>query len=212
MEKLDLAKKYRAYYTAKLHPELATIEAVTYLSIPGQGDPSSEGFAEKIEALYTVAYGVKFLSKANHRDFVVPKLEGLWWFDEDAFGGVSMADAPLKIPRHLWYYRLLIRMPDFITPTLVTEASAKAFQKRKAVTIKEVGLHDMKQRTVVQMLHTGAFSREPETLERMQMFIMDHKLTKAGLHQEVYLSDFRKTAEAKLRTILREPVETTDPI
>ena len=60
------------------------------------------------------------------------------------------------------------------------------------------------------MLHTGAFSREPETLERMQMFITDHKLIKAGLHQEVYLSDFRNTAEVKLRTILREPVETTD--
>jgi hypothetical protein len=80
------------------------------------------------------------------------------------------------------------------------------------VTINEVGLHDMKQRTVVQMLQRGAFSRESATLARMQTFITDHRLTNAGLHQEVYLSDFSDMAELKLRTIPQEPVETTDLI
>jgi len=212
MEKLDLAKKYRSYYTAKPHPEMITIEPVTYLSIPGQGDPSAAPFQKSIEALYTVAYGVKFLCKARHHDFVVAKLEGMWWFDEEQFGVWPMQEAPLKIPRASWFYRLLIRMPDFVTPDLVAKAAANAFQKKKEVRINEVGLHDMKQRTVVQMLHMGSFSREPETLERMQTFMMDHKLNKAGLHQEVYLSDFRKTADEKLRTILREPVEKTGSV
>ena len=80
MNKLDLTKKYKQYYTAKSQPELIRLEEITYLSLEGQGDPSGEEYAANISALYSVAYALKFLCKASGNDFVVARLEGQWWF------------------------------------------------------------------------------------------------------------------------------------
>lgn len=90
MEKLDLAQKYKRYYTAANKPEVIEIEDARFLSVKGKGDPSGEGFTEKIKALYSTAYTLKFLYKAKGKDFVVAKLEGLWWFDEQSYGALSL--------------------------------------------------------------------------------------------------------------------------
>src|SRR4051812_34303009 len=116
MPKIDLSKIYKNYYSAKRKPELLIVEAVHFISIEGKGDPSGEVFAEKIDALYPVAYAIKFMCKAAGNDFTVPKLEGLWYFDPGKYSGVSISEAPQKIPRDQWEYRLLIRLPDFVRP------------------------------------------------------------------------------------------------
>ncbi|WP_300666118.1 GyrI-like domain-containing protein [Fluviicola sp.] len=207
MTKLDLTKEYKAYYTAKNKPELLTIEKASFLSITGKGDPSGQDYAENIQALYSVAYGVKFLCKALGKDFVVPKLEGLWSFDTDKYQGFAMDEAPLKIPRSEWNYRMLIRMPDFVTKEQLEQAIQTVVSKKQIGLAAYVEFYEMEEGKVVQMLHVGPFSDEPETLKQILAFCEEHQLIKNGLHHEIYLSDFRKTAPEKLKTILREPVK-----
>src|ERR1044072_5228898 len=114
MHKLDLTKKYKAYFTAKTKPNLVTIEPAHFISITGKGDPSGEDFTNHIQALYPLAYAIKFMHKAQNNDFTVSKLEGLWRFDENKFAGKNIATAT-EVPRSEWEYRLLIRMPEFVT-------------------------------------------------------------------------------------------------
>lgn len=207
MQKVDLSKQFKQYYTAKAKPELVDIEAAQFLSITGKGDPAGESFSKSIQALYTAAYGVKFFYKANDKDFVVAKLEGLWQFDESKFSGIDMSEAPTKIPRSEWEYRLLLRMPDFVSKSIVTKAIPEIAGKKNAPDVKQVQWFEMKEGKCVQMLHVGPFSTEPETLKQIMEFCKEHGLQKNGLHHEIYLSDFRKTSEEKLKTILREPVK-----
>ncbi len=129
MSKLDLTKNYKAYYTAKTKPELDNIEPAQFLSITGKGDPSGKDFSHKIQVLYTVAYAIKFIFKPQDKDFTVAKLEAIWWFDEKKFGQPSMAEAPIKIPRSEWEYRLLIRLPYFVSEKEVAEAKQIVLSK-----------------------------------------------------------------------------------
>src|ERR1044071_937495 len=115
MEKLDLTKQYKTYYTAKTTPEIVEIEQAQFLSITGKGDPSGKEFTQRIEALYSTAYAIKFVFKSEGKDFIVPKLEGLWWFDEKKYTSLTIIDTPSKVPREEWEYKLLIRLPDFVT-------------------------------------------------------------------------------------------------
>jgi len=207
METLDLTKKHKTYFTAKAKPELIDIEPAQFLSITGVGDPSNEAFSEKIQALYSTAYTIKFTFKALQKDFKVSKLEGQWWFDENKHEGHSMAETALNVPRDVWEYRLLIRMPDFINEDDVNTAVNTVVSKKDILLAKEVELFEMAEGKCVQMLHIGPFSKEMETLKQMEIFMNENNLLKNGLHHEIYLSDFRKTSEDKLKTILREPVK-----
>ncbi len=205
--KTDLTKQYTSYYTAKTKPELITIEAAQYLSLTGKGDPSAPGYAARLQALYATAYALKFMYKAKALDFTVAKLEGLWWFDETQYGAVTMQEAPQKIPRSEWEYRLLIRLPEFVAESDVLKAKEVAFNKKGIPGITDVAFYEMEEGKSVQMLHVGPFEKEPETLLQMKAFIEQHNFQKNGKHHEIYLSDFRKTAPGKLKTILREPVK-----
>lgn len=207
MTKLDLTKEHKAYYTATSKPELLTIGKAQFLSIPGKGDPSGQTYADKLQALYSVAYAVKFLYKAMDKDFVVAKLEGLWSFDEDKYAGLSADEAPLKIPRSEWNYRMLIRIPDFVTREQLERAVKTVVNQKQISLAAEIERFEMEEGKVVQMLHKGPFSEEPETLKQIVAFCEEHRLSKNGLHHEIYLSDPRKTAPEKLKTILREPVK-----
>ena len=207
MTKLDLTKEHKAYYTATSKPELLTIGKAQFLSITGKGDPSGKTYADKLQALYSVAYAVKFLYKAMDKDFVVAKLEGLWSFDEDKYAGLSADEAPLKIPRSEWNYRMLIRIPDFVTREQLERAVKTVVNQKQISLAAEIEWFEMEEGKVVQMLHKGPFSEEPETLKQIVAFCEEHRLSKNGLHHEIYLSDPRKTAPEKLKTILREPVK-----
>jgi hypothetical protein len=207
MTKQDLTKTFKKYYSATNEPELIELGSVHYISVTGKGDPSGEAFAGHIQALYPVAYQLKFAAKAKGNDFVVPKLEGLWWYDEQQYADISISEAPSKIPRSEWEYRLLIRIPEEITADDVNAAIESAFSTKRTEAIKSVSYFQMEEGKCVQIMHTGPFDREAETLEILKDFTMRHNLKRNGLHHEIYLSDFRKTSQEKLKTILREPVK-----
>jgi hypothetical protein len=205
--KTDLTKLYKSYYTAKSQPELIRVEDAAYISICGKGDPSGEEFAQKTQALFSVAYKMKFAAKERGNDFTVAKLEGLWSFDEKKYAAVSMSEAPVKVPRSEWDYRMLIRMPEFISRKHLEHAAGGVLKKKGALPVKEVQWYEMPAHDCVQILHVGPFDTEVRSLLLIKDFTDINGLRKAGLHHEIYLSDYRRTAPAKLRTILREPVK-----
>lgn len=207
MEKLNLSKQYKAYYTATTKPALVEIGAAKYLSIVGKGDPSGTEYANTLQALYATAYGVKFWYKAQKQDFVVAKLEGLWWFDEIQYKDIAMADSPTQIPRSEWHYRMLIRMPEYVTAAIIQQIINEVATKKQLILAKQVELYEMEEGKCVQMLHVGPFDKEPESLKQIMQFCETHQLQRNGLHHEIYLSDFRTTAPGKLKSILREPVK-----
>lgn len=206
MSKLDLTKTHKTYYSSKTKPEIVNIEAAQFLSIKGKGDPSGKDFLNRIQALYSTAYAIKFSCKSRNKDFTVSKLEGQWWFDEKKFDGLSMAETPKKIPRVEWEYRLLIRLPDFVTRQDVQDAINTTVTKRQLMLANEILLYELEEGMSVQILHIGSFDNEPETLDIIDSFMKANRLLKNGLHHEIYLSDFRKVSPDKLKTILREPV------
>ncbi len=206
MNKLDLTKQYKSYYTAKTKPELVHIEAARYLAIQGKGDPSSASFQQDIQALYSVAYGVKFMCKAEGNDFTVAKLEGDWWYDEQQHGSITAAQAPALIPRSEWLYRLMVRLPDCVRAKHITAAQQTTIEKKGIARAEAVVLHSTAAHDAAQMMHIGTFDTEPETIQQIVAFMNNENMKKGGYHHEVYLSDFRKTAPEKLKTILREPI------
>lgn len=206
MEKLDLTKRYKAYYTAASKPQIVELEPAQYLSILGKGDPSGADFTERIQALYATAYAIKFHYKGEGRDFAVAKLEGLWWFDEARFGSPTMSEAPQQVPRSEWEYRLLIRLPDFVEEAVAIVCATAVVSKKKIALAAAIEFFKMTEGKCVQMMHVGPFSTEPATLAKIFDFIKANGFGKNGLHHEIYLSDFRNTEPERLKTILREPV------
>lgn len=206
MTKLDLTKEYKTYFTAKAKPHLVEIEKANFISISGKGDPSGQPFLQNIQALYPVAYRIKFAFKAKNKDFVVSKLEGLWWFDEERYPNKTIATSSTDVPRSEWEYRLLIRLPNFVTREDFDIAVTAGVEKNVPF-VKQLDFFTMEEGTCVQMLHVGPYSTEPETLEEIGKFMEANKLKRNGVHHEIYLSDFRKTKPERLKTILREPVK-----
>jgi hypothetical protein len=206
MSKINFVKSDKAYFSATVTPAVVNIPAVLYLSIDGKGDPSQPDFSKNVEALYSTAYTLKFRYKILTKDFVVSKLEGMWWYNEKEYKGVSLTDAPTRIPRSAWEYKLLIRIPEFITEEAMSDAKEVAFTKKGLPAIRRIELLRENERRVVQLLHTGPFENEPVSLQKLFEFMKANNLRRGGLHHEIYLSDFRKTKPDRLKTILREPV------
>jgi hypothetical protein len=203
--KLDLAKTLKAFYTAPSAPQRITVPEARFLTISGTGDPNGPAFATTTEALYTAAYSIKMLYKKQQQDFVVCKLEGLWWVD-DKYVLNGYQDA-LQVPREEWQWQLLIRMPDYVTPANAEQAIKDAFKKKQLPLLKEISLITFEEGNSVQVMHTGPYSEEPATLQRLHGFIHEHQLQPTGKHHEIYLSDPRKVAPEKMKTILRQAVK-----
>jgi hypothetical protein len=197
--KLDFAKEYRQYYTAKNNPIVVEFGEVPYLSIEGKGEPAGEVFSKAIEALYPFAYGVKKICKMQGKDFGVPKLEGLWW--------VKSNKPALEVPRSEWYWRLLIRMPDFVVSETVKNAKEETFKKKGLDLIKKIKFEIIDEGKCVQIMHIGPYATEPETIQKMKDLMKQNGYSENGLHHEIYLSDPRKTVPEKMKTILRQPIK-----
>ena len=197
--KLDFAKEYKQYYTAKNNPVVVEFDKIPYLSIEGKGKPAGETFTKAVEALYPLAYGVKNICKKQGQDFGVPKLEGLWW--------VKSNQPALEVPRSEWYWKLLIRMPDFATSEIVKNAKEKVFKKKGLDLIKEIKFETIDEGKCVQIMHIGPYATEPETIQKMKDFMKENNFNENGLHHEIYLSDPRKTVPEKMKTILRQPIK-----
>ena len=196
--KLDMVKADKAYYNAGNTPEIVEFGPHPYLTLVGQGKQAGEEITRKVEALYPLAYGVKKHCKDQGKDFGVPKLEGLWWVEEDT--------PALEVPRSRWHWKLLIRMPDFVDSEIV-DAVQEPVAKKKNDLIREVAFEQIAEAKCVQMMHLGPYATEPETIETLLSYIEENGLSVGGLHHEIYLSDPRKTAPEKMKTIIRYPVK-----
>lgn len=200
--KVDLKKSLDAYQARQLEFRLLDVPPMQYLMIDGHGDPNvSPEYTAALEALYPVAYSMKFASKRElGRDYVVMPLEGLWWADEmDAF--TTARD------KSRWDWTMMIMTPDWLDATAFEAATKKVAAQGKPARLGAVRLEPLSEGTCVQTLHVGAFDDEGPVLERLHHeFIKENGLRLAGKHHEIYLSDPRRTAPAKLRTVLRQPV------
>ncbi len=199
-KKLDLYRLHKADYATPKKPTLVRIAKAQYLAGTGTGAPGGEQFQARIGALYGAAFTIKMTCKFEGRgDYVVCKLEGQWWSDEE---GRDLAD----VPPDRWRWRLMIRTPDFIKKKDLAAAVTKLLERGKDQAVKEVELFSLAEGRCVQMLHVGPYDREGETVAEMMEFARAEGLEVCGPHHEIYLSDPRRVAPEKLRTILRLPV------
>ncbi|MFY1584706.1 GyrI-like domain-containing protein [Micromonospora sp. WMMD734] len=200
--KVDFRRTLDAYRAHKGRFRLVDVPDMQYLMIDGRGDPNSApAFTGAVEALYPVAYRVKFASRRElGRDYVVPPLEGLWWA-EDMTSFTSARDTSR------WRWTLMLMVPDWIAPGMVTAAVALAGAKRPPGRLDDVRLERLAEGRCVQTLHVGSFDDETAVLARLHHeFVPTHGLRLTGTHHEIYLSDFRRVAPDRRRTILRQPV------
>lgn len=198
--KLDLYVLHKDEYVAPKSPLLVKIKPAKYLAITGKGEPGGEVFTAKLGALYNMAFTIKMAQKFSGQDYKVCKLEGLWW------GNKNKPDFTDE-PKSAWNWTLLIRTPDFITEKHLKEAVAKLREKGKGAEVSEVKLEKLNEGLCVQMLHLGPYDEERKTIALMLAFAEQEGLSCHGLHHEIYLSDPRRVAPQKLKTILRMPLQ-----
>lgn len=199
MTKLDFKKSDRAFYTGKQGRwDRLTVPPMTYVSIRGKGSPESPAYANAVGALYPAAYGIKFAAKTRDADFVVPPLQGLWWADDPNDFVVGNRDN--------WQWRMMIRLPDDLTEDEFATGRAKAFDKAGEIA-EHLVFDSYDEGDCLQTLHIGPYRDEAPVLAELHDKIMpDLGLTFGKPHHEIYLSDPRRVAPEKLKTILRQPV------
>lgn len=199
----DVKRELRQFYApTNTDWALVDVPAQRFIAVDGRGDPNTSGdYARAVQALYAVAYTIKFTSKRTlDRDFVVGPLEGLWWSDRPEVFTARLKDA--------WQWRMLISQPDWISDDLIDEARQAALAKKKLPTIADVRRETLHERTSAQLLHVGPYDDEGPALARLHdEYLAANGLRMAGHHHEIYLGDPRRTEPAKLRTVLRQPVE-----
>ena len=171
----------------------------TYLAIDGHGDPDTEVFSAAVQALYPVAYALKFASKDAGRDYVVPPLEGLWWAED-------MDTFTRRRDKAVWEWTLLLLVPDWLGATDVETAVDRTRAKAPA-RLDDVRLEPLAEGLCMQTLHVGPFDDEGPVLHRLHHEVLPGAgFRPSGKHHEVYLTDPRRTAPEKRRTILRQPI------
>ena len=200
-EKVDLRRTLDAYQARRGQIRVVDVPELAYLMVDGQGDPNtSPAFAEALAALYPVAYKVKFASKLDlGRDYVVPPLEGLWWADDLAVFTSARDKAR-------WSWTLLLMVPGWVGRDVVEEAFRQVGTKHPPARLADVRLETLTEGRCLQTLHVGSFDDEGDVLARLHDVTAYGASGLRGTHHEIYLSDVRRTAPEKRRTILRQPV------
>jgi hypothetical protein len=202
MEKLDLKKQYKSLYTPSAKENsIIDVPPLTYIMVDGHGDPNTTPvYVEAIQTLYSLAYTLKFHCKqVLEKDFTVMGLEGLWWVpDMNTFTTAKKSD---------WDWTMMILQPEFITPVLLKEAKEKAVAKGKAPLADIVRIETYHEGTSVQIMYFGPYADEGPTIARMHAFAIDQGYVLDGKHHEIYMSDARKVAPEKNKTIIRQPIK-----
>ena len=203
MQTYDIKKQHKNLYAPKPADfEIVEVPPLEFLMVDGHGDPNtSSAYREAIEALYAASYAVRAVAKIRlAKVHTVGPLEGLWSADDpEAFRARD---------KSAWDWTMMIAQPDWITPDLVEEALTAA-RKKRLPALDLIRFEPYTEGRSVQILHVGSYDDEGPTLERLHReFLPANGLAPTGRHHEIYLSDARKTAPARLKTILRQPVST----
>lgn len=202
MEKIDFKKQYKELFNPPPGDfSLVDIPEFSYLMIDGQGDPNkAQSFMDAVQTLYAVSYKLKFASKENPgKDYTVPPLEGLWWADDmTAFNENNKDD---------WKWTLMIMQPAWITAGMVENAKTAA-AKKDLTALDKLKFERFREGLSAQIMYIGSYADEAPVIARLHKeWLPENGFTENGKHHEIYLSDPRKTAPEKLRTILRQPVK-----
>lgn len=203
MTKIDLKKEMKQVYSP-FAKEVSIVEVppMSYLMIDGEGNPNtSQEYMDSIEALYAVSYALKFLSKkgANPTDYVVMPLEGLWWAD-------NMAEFSLE-NKDTWKWTSMIVQPSFVTEAMVSQALEQVEKKKGLTALSRMRFEKYDEGPSAQIMHIGPYTAETPTICKLHKFIEDNGYSSRGKHHEIYLSDPRKAALEKLKTIIRQPIK-----
>ena len=204
----DFKKEYREFYLPPKKPQIVDIPPMNYVAVRGQGDPNEEGgaYQRAISVLYAVAYTIKMSYKGSRQiqgffQYVVPPLEGFWRQEED---GIDYAN------KSGFQWTSVIRLPDFVTPEDFRWAVDEASQKKK-LDCSTAEFLPLTEGLCVQMMHLGPYDDEPASIALMDAFTAangyETALPAPRLHHEIYLSDPRKTAPEKQKTVLRHPIK-----
>ncbi len=204
----DYKKEYKEFYMPKNKPGIVDVPPMNYLAVRGSGNPNEEGseYKQSIGLLYGIAFTIKMSKKGTHQiegyfDYVVPPLEGFWW--QDGVKGIDYA--------HKEDFRFIsvIRLPDFVTKEDFTWAVGEAENKKKT-DFSKVEWLTYHEGVCVQCMHIGAYDDEPKTVRLMHDYMEEQgyelDITDRRYHHEIYLSDARKVAPERLKTVVRHPV------
>ena len=205
----DFKKEYKEFYMPKGTPSVVNVPEMNYIAVRGSGDPNDEDgeYKQSIELLYGISYTIKMSRKGDHRiegyfDYVVPPLEGFWW--QEGVKGIDYAS------KDSFRWISVIRLPDFVTKEEFDWAVREAETKKKQ-DFSKVEFFTYNEGMCVQCMHTGPYDDEPQTVKLMHGFMekegFELDITDKRMHHEIYLSDARKTAPEKLRTVIRHPIK-----
>lgn len=213
----DYKKEYKEFYMPKNRPELVDVPEMKFIAVRGKGDPNKEGgtYKASIGLLYGIAFTIKMSKKGEHKiegyfDYVVPPLEG-FWYQENPHGAGDGTGHSLDYSRKEDFCWIsVIRVPDFVTEEDFKWAVEEAEQKKRQ-DFSKVEFLTIREGLCVQCLHVGAYDDEPATIALMDAFLKEkgyeNDLSKERLHHEIYLSDARRIAPERLRTVIRHPVK-----
>ena len=201
MKKIDFKRELKELYQPS-GKEISVVDVppMNFLTITGQGNPnSSQAYQDAVEALYSVAYPVKFMAKKGvlATDFVVMPLEGLWWVPDMREFSMENKDA--------WLWQMMIMQPDFVTAEMIAEAKVQAKKKKGNEAIDRLKFEVYAEGTAVQILYTGPYADEGPTIQRLHEHVWEQDGELGGKHHEIYLSDPRRMAPEKLKTVIRQP-------
>lgn len=219
-EKLNYKKVYKELYLPKQKPVVVDVPDMNFIMVDGSGNPNDNGgeYQQAVEILYGLAYTIKMSKRNNSEpkgyfDYVVPPLEGLWWIEEDTMDFTQKSK---------FSWTSMIRQPEFVTKEVFKWACEELKRKKPQMDISKAHLEIFNEGLCVQMMHIGSFDDEPKTIKLIDNYVSDNNLKNAissvGLdgrirrHHEIYLSDPRKTAPEKMKTVLRHPVVKVDCI
>jgi len=200
MEKIDYKKKLKHLYKPSAKKvEMVEVPQMNFLMVDGEGDPNtSKLFSDAIEALFPLAYTLKFMVKKGDIgfDYGVLPLEALWWADDMSAFTTGNKDS--------WKWTIMIMQPEFITREMVEKATNEVEKKKKPVSLPLVRFESFNEGKAAQTMHIGPFSEEGPTIEKVHLFIEEKGSQRIGKHHEIYLSDIRRAAPEKWKTIVRQ--------
>ncbi len=196
-----MKKELKKYYSAAPEPSVIVVPSAKFLTVTGQGEPGGSLYQKGVEALFSTAYTLKFQEKAAGCDFTVMGLEGVWWWDPPA-------TCVEQVPRELFRWKSMIRQPGFVTVEMVEKAKVSARELgRGGELLDQVTLEEFNEGLCVQIMRVGPYSEEGRSIAKLSKFIEENNYLMRDHHHEIYLSDPRRTAPEKIRTIIRYPVE-----
>lgn len=210
MEKFDFKKEYKDLYMPKTEPSIVTVPEMKFIAVRGKGDPNTSAeYKQAMEILYGLSFTIKMSKMSGSQpdgyfEYVVPPLEGFWSVNDGIFDGLNITD------KSKFHWISVIRQPDFVTESVFEQARAEA-EKKKKTDMSKAEFITVSEGLCVQSMHIGSYDSEPSTILKMREFAekngYSEDLSDTRLHHEIYLSDPRRCAPERLKTVIRHPIK-----